>query len=117
MLNRREFAIATLSTAAVSATATNVRAQSSMPVEPVFIDLHRDVGPLNHKWSSCAGSDRAAITMREDWRRDALRFRKEAGLERVRFHGILDDEMGVWPQGSSPWENRISRMSTMSTTD
>src|ERR1700744_4456293 len=102
MLNRREFAIATLSTAAVSATATNLRAQSSMPVEPGFVDLHQDIGPLTHKWSSCAGSDRAAITMREDWRRDAARFRKETGLQRVRFHGILDDEMDVWPQDYGP---------------
>ena len=68
-------------------------------VEQIDIDLRKVVGPLEHNWSRCAGSDRASITMRESWRNDLERFTKETGLERVRFHGIFNDDMGVWPGG------------------
>ena len=61
-----------------------------------WIDTRQQTGDLNHVWSECAGSDRAAITMRESWRKDVDRWRSEAGLKRVRFHGIFADEMGVW---------------------
>jgi xylan 1,4-beta-xylosidase len=69
---------------------------------PVVVDLRDETGPLEHIWSRCAGSDRAAITLREDWRCDLERFRREAGLERVRFHGVFADELGVWPDGPQP---------------
>ena len=102
MWNRREFTAASASLLAAASITDRAQAQSALPVVPVQVDLHGDAGPLEHKWSRCAGSDRAEITMREDWRRDAARFRNECGLERVRFHGILDDEMGVWKQGYVP---------------
>nr|WP_081983969.1 hypothetical protein [Massilia sp. JS1662] len=62
----------------------------------VEVDLTKPVGALDHIWSKCGGSDRANITMRDDWRQDLVRFQKEAGLERVRFHGIFNDENGVY---------------------
>ncbi|MEO6716116.1 MAG: glycosyl hydrolase [Novosphingobium sp.] len=62
---------------------------------PVRVDLGHVSGTLPHIWSECAGSDRAAITLREDWRRDLDRWKAEAGLKRVRFHGIFNDELGV----------------------
>lgn len=67
-------------------------------IEHVDINLRKDVGPLAPIWKRCGGSDRAEITMRDEWRRDAKRMKDEIGLERVRFHGILDDELGVWPK-------------------
>jgi xylan 1,4-beta-xylosidase len=84
--------------AAAAALAAAPWAQAQ-PVEtvPVVVDLKRETGPLEHIWSRCAGSDRAQITMREDWRRDLERVRRGAGIERVRFHGVFNDELGVWP--------------------
>jgi len=96
MWNRREVIGAG---AAVAAASLARPAFGQQAVEQVEIDLRRDTGPLEHNWSRCAGSDRASITMRESWRRDLDRFVKETGLERVRFHGILNDDMGVWPGG------------------
>lgn len=61
-----------------------------------WVDVQRPEGRLDHIWSECAGSDRAAITLRESWGKDADRWRTEAGLKRVRFHGIFSDELGVW---------------------
>lgn len=63
---------------------------------PVTIDTRQVTGPLPHIWEECAGSDRAAITLRESWRHDLDRWRAEAGLKRVRFHGIFNDELGVF---------------------
>ena len=34
--------------------------------------------------------------MRESWRHDLDRWKAEIGLKRVRFHGIFNDEMGVY---------------------
>lgn len=82
--------------AATLAAAPLAHGQGSDTV-PVVVDLRRETGALEHIWSRCAGSDRAAITLRESWRQDLDRFRREAGLERVRFHGIFNDELGVWP--------------------
>lgn len=63
---------------------------------PVAIDTRAVTGALPHVWQECAGSDRAAITLRESWRHDLDRWRNEIGLKRVRFHGIFADELGVY---------------------
>jgi xylan 1,4-beta-xylosidase len=65
-------------------------------VVPVSIDTQRVIGSPPHIWEECAGSDRAAITLRESWRLDLDRWHSEAGLKRVRFHGIFNHELGVF---------------------
>ena len=98
MWNRREFTVASIAalSAPIFAEAANA------PAASVVVDLRHEVGPLPHIWSRCAGSDRAAVTLREEWRRDLSRFRNETGVERVRFHGIFADELGVWLAGRTP---------------
>src|SRR5438105_963230 len=61
----------------------------------VTIRSREVIGPLPHIWEECVGSDRAAITLRESWRQDIDLARAELGVKRVRFHGILNDELGV----------------------
>ncbi len=96
MWNRREVMGAG---AALAAATVADRVQAQTVAERVTINTRRVTGPLDHVWSRCAGSDRAAITLRETWRRDLDRFVKETGLQRVRFHGIFNDELGVWTGG------------------
>ena len=92
-MDRRSFlAQGTLAAAASALPAPLLAAE---PAVPVRINLHERIGALPHIWSECAGSDRAAITLREEWRHDLDRWKNEAGLKRVRFHGILNDELGV----------------------
>ena len=64
------------------------------------VNLGKEIGALNHIWSQCMGSDRAAITLREPWRKDLERCKNEIGLKRVRFHGIFNDELGVGASGN-----------------
>jgi xylan 1,4-beta-xylosidase len=98
-LTRREFAAAG---ASLGAAAFGSSAGAQGAVDRVEIDLRKEVGPLEHIWSRSMGSDRAAITLRESWRKDLERCRKEIGLERIRFHGIFADELGV---GSGNFQN------------
>ena len=94
-MNRRNFLQANLGLAALSLPAA---LRSALPVERVNVrvDGRSVTGALPHVWEECAGSDRAAITLREAWRADLDRWHKEAGLKRVRFHGIFNDEMAVY---------------------
>lgn len=96
MWNRRE--IIGAGAGAVAAVAGG-RAWAEPIGERVEIDLGQETGPLDHIWSRCVGSDRASATLREPWRRDLERFRTETGLERVRFHGVFSDDLGVWLGG------------------
>lgn len=91
---RREAVMAGAGAALLSA----APAMAQTPTETIEIDTRQVTGPLDHIWVRCAGSDRAAMTLREGWRRDLHRFRHETGLESVRFHGIFNDELGVWPR-------------------
>ena len=85
-----------LASAAILAGGRAMPALAAPPATvPVRVDIRAVTGPLPHIWSECAGSDRAAITLRETWRQDFDRWRSEIGIRQVRFHGILSDEMGV----------------------
>ncbi|MEO6568577.1 MAG: hypothetical protein ABIO94_07415, partial [Opitutaceae bacterium] len=85
-------------------------AQENVAVQVVEVDLRKDAGPLDHIWEN-AGSDRAVMTLRDQWRKDLTRFHEEAGLKYVRFHGIFNDELGVYApssqtRGNTPnWQN------------
>ena len=56
--------------------------------------------PFPHVWETCVGSDRAAVAFRQQWLSDIERTKRDVGIQSVRFHGLFDDEMGVWPIGS-----------------
>lgn len=52
------------------------------------------------------GSGHAALTLREDWRNQVRMARKDLGLEMVRFHGLLDDDMSIsLSRGVHSWLN------------
>jgi xylan 1,4-beta-xylosidase len=94
MLDRRTFL--TNSALTVAAVACPTLSAADLPIVPVTIDTREVTGTLAHIWEECVGSDRAAITLRESWRRDLDRGHAEAGIKRVRFHGIFNDELGVF---------------------
>ncbi|MGN6356428.1 MAG: GH39 family glycosyl hydrolase [Novosphingobium sp.] len=93
-MDRRHFLAASAATAASAAAPAFAAATASETID-VTIRSREEVGPLPHVWEECVGSDRAAITLRESWRRDMARGKAELGIKRVRFHGIFADELGV----------------------
>lgn len=51
--------------------------------------------PLPHVWEHTLGSGHAPLGLRADWQAQLRRCRAELGVRYVRFHGILDDDMGT----------------------
>ena len=108
-MDRRQFVQAL----AVAAAAQSLPAVGAEPIERVAVTIRSGeiTGPLPHIWEECVGSDRAAITLRESWRQDIARARTELGVKRVRFHGIFNDELGVYsktmqrPSGTPNFRN------------
>ena len=58
-------------------------------------DLAGTPAPLKHFWEFCVGSDHAPIALRADWQEQLKRCHQELGFERVRFHGLLSDDVGT----------------------
>ncbi|MEO8125699.1 MAG: beta-xylosidase, partial [Bryobacteraceae bacterium] len=51
--------------------------------------------PFIHSWEDTIGSGHAPLALRADWQAQLLRCHKELGVQRVRFHDLLSDEMGT----------------------
>lgn len=60
------------------------------------VDTRAAASPFPHFWEQMFGSGRAALSLRDDYRRDLRTVREITGFRYVRFHGILDDEAGIY---------------------
>ncbi len=58
-------------------------------------DLDGPVRPIHRPWAWCVGSDHATTALRADWQAQLTRAHRDLGFRYVRFHGILDDDMGT----------------------
>jgi xylan 1,4-beta-xylosidase len=58
-------------------------------------DLDATSVPLPHFWEHTVGSGHATLALRADWQAQLKRAHDELGMQHVRFHGILDDDMGT----------------------
>jgi xylan 1,4-beta-xylosidase len=64
------------------------------------IDTQAAARPFPHFWEQMFGSGRAILSLRDDYRSDLRTVRDATGLQYVRFHGIFDDEVGVYDKGA-----------------
>ncbi|MEP6938133.1 MAG: glycosyl hydrolase [Rudaea sp.] len=60
-----------------------------------FSDLSASPTPLPHFWEHTIGSGHATLALRADWQAQLKRAHDDLGMRHVRFHGILDDDMGT----------------------
>jgi xylan 1,4-beta-xylosidase len=79
----------------LSAHAQDPATQASTPAELV-IDAHAPTTPFPHFWEQTFGSGRAILALRADYRQDLHTVKQATDFQSVRFHGILDDEIGVY---------------------
>ncbi|HKN81908.1 MAG TPA: hypothetical protein VJW17_00660 [Pyrinomonadaceae bacterium] len=86
------FAAAVLTVAPV-----RVFAQTSA-MRVISADYRRVKGPRNRFPQLVVGAGRAAEGLRADWQRDLALVHRECGFEYVRFHGLLQDELGVYSE-------------------
>ena len=54
--------------------------------------------PFPHYWEQMFGSGRAVLSLRDAYRRDLRTVRQITGFQYVRFHAVLDDEVGVYDE-------------------
>lgn len=73
------------------------------------VDAQGDQVDFRKLWLNCVGSSHASMSLRQDWRSQLTRAAEEIGFKRVRFHGILDDDMSAYlpdaggPKGTNMW--------------
>ena len=78
------------------------RAAGAAPLFRVPIDARAAGRPFPHFWEQMFGSGRAVLALRDEYRRDLRLVKVVTGFRYVRFHGILDDEVGVYER-SEGW--------------
>jgi xylan 1,4-beta-xylosidase len=59
------------------------------------IDLGLPASPLHQPWQWGVGSCHATTALRADWQQQLSQARRDLGFRHVRFHGLLDDDMGT----------------------
>jgi xylan 1,4-beta-xylosidase len=89
---------------AIVPSAASSFAQNSADAKKQSIQIWTDIETrkLPHIWEECVGSDRAIVATRAQWLADLELVKKTTSIKSVRFHGLFNDEMGVWPSGQQP---------------
>ena len=64
--------------------------------QPLTIDPHAAATPFPHFWEQVFGSGRAILSLRESYRKDLDAVKSITNFDAVRFHGILNDEVGLY---------------------
>lgn len=64
--------------------------------EQIVIDPAAAHHSFPHFWELMFGSGRAILTLRESYRRDLKTVKAATDIRYVRFHAILDDEIGIY---------------------
>lgn len=72
------------------------------PAAPRVIaaDYRQVKGPRSDIWRECIGAGRANEGLRADWQRQLKLCQDEIGFRQIRFHGLLQDDMGVYSETS-----------------
>jgi xylan 1,4-beta-xylosidase len=65
----------------------------------ITIDAHATTTPFPHFWEQTFGSGRAILSLRQSYREDLHTVKQATGFQSIRFHGILNDEVGLYDPG------------------
>ncbi|MDO1529238.1 glycosyl hydrolase family 39 [Fulvimonas sp. R45] len=67
----------------------------------VKVDAKAPGTPFPHFWERMFGSGRASLALRDDYRKDLVAVKQATGFGYVRFHGILDEDVGLFHLGKN----------------
>ncbi|HEY6293177.1 MAG TPA: glycosyl hydrolase [Terriglobia bacterium] len=70
------------------------------PAETIRIDAQASTTPFPHYWERMFGSGRAVLSLRDSYRQDLRSVKEATGFGYIRFHGIFDDEVGLYTEDS-----------------
>src|SRR5271154_6965167 len=76
-------------------------AQIAPTPEIVEVDINGPSHSFPHFWEQMFGSGRAALSLRESYRNDLREVKSITDFKYVRFHAILNDEIGVYDEDAS----------------
>jgi len=79
----------------------HVTAQSAPGAQTIHIQTAAKGQPFPHYWEQMFGSGRAILSLREEYRDDLRQVKAVTGFRYVRFHAILDDEVGVYDEDAN----------------
>ena len=100
LLHQRLFALALLSLSIAAAAAAASAASST--AASFDVDAGAPPGaPLSRVALDSFGSSHGSTTLRATWRSHFLQVMKDIPFRRVRFHGILDDDMSTYLNGAA----------------
>jgi xylan 1,4-beta-xylosidase len=63
---------------------------------PLHVDAKASATAFPHFWEQMFGSGRAVLALRDNYRQDLSAVHKATGFSYVRFHGIFDDDVGLF---------------------
>jgi len=75
-----------------------LNAQPGSERNVIVIDAKAPSHPFPHFWEEMFGSGRAILSLRESYRSDLRAVRQITDFTFVRFHGIFNDEVGVYSE-------------------
>ena len=79
-------------------TAVLVSSQQAPSTVEISVDANAATRPFPHYWEQIFGSGRAILSLRDSYRRDLRAMKSSTDIHFVRFHAILDDEVGVYSE-------------------
>ena len=91
--------------AAAAVLSFQVRAQAASGTESpareeITVNANAPSTPFPHFWEKMFGSGRARLVLRANYQKDLRMVKRVTDFQYVRFHGILDDENGVYIQNA-----------------
>ncbi|HEY0702385.1 MAG TPA: hypothetical protein VGD60_06425 [Candidatus Acidoferrales bacterium] len=78
-----------------------IAAQSANTTETLEVNVNAPSHPFPHFWEQMFGSGRAILSLRESYRSDLRDVKSITDFRYIRFHAILDDEIGVYDEDST----------------
>ncbi|HSY44052.1 MAG TPA: hypothetical protein VK811_09070 [Candidatus Acidoferrum sp.] len=73
-------------------------AEDAKPVRVITADWRDVQGPHSEMFRECIGAGRAEEGLRADWQQQLKLCQDEIGFKYIRFHGLLNDEMGAYSE-------------------
>lgn len=77
---------------------SGLRAAEAQVPRVIAADYQKVKGPRSQLYKECIGAGRAAEGLRAAWQEQLKLCQKEIGFKYIRFHGLLQDEMGVYTE-------------------
>jgi xylan 1,4-beta-xylosidase len=81
--------------------AQGASAQSGPLAETIDVDPYAPSHPFPHFWEQMFGSGRAILSLRDAYRQDLRQVKQATGFQYVRFHGIFDEDTGLYAEDAS----------------